>query len=99
MSPRNRMFVVFSFAVLLTAQTLVISAQFPKDRTPQSKNVAAEKARSLRGMSAELRQHTVLLQRALARYLASGDSLTPYLTSDQFWLELRTSRQGTRGTS
>src|SRR5687767_13314953 len=99
MPTHNRMIVVFSFAVLLTTQTVVVSAQFAKDRTSRSKEVAAEKARSLRGMSAELRQHTALLQRALARYLASSDLLTPYLTSNQFWLELRSSRLGSRGSS
>jgi len=98
MSTHNRMIVVLSFAVLLTTQALIVPAQFSKDRSRQSKSVA-EKTRSLRSMSVELRQHTALLQRALVRYLASSDSLTPYLTSHQFWLELRSSRMGSRGTS
>ena len=98
MPTHNRMIVVFSFAVLLATQASIASAQYTRERPTPSKNVA-EKTRSLRSMSPELRRHTALLQRALARYLTSGDSLTPYLTSHQFWLELRGSRLGSRGGS
>ena len=98
MSSHNRMIVFFSFAVLLVMQTGVASAQIARDRSTRPRNVA-EIHRSLRSMSTELRQHTALLQRALSRYLTSGDSLTPYLTSHQFWLEIRASRVKSYGNT
>lgn len=90
-----RVICVFSFAILVTLLIPTAgSAQYARNRSRRSKNAAAEKKRSLHRLSPELRKHTALLQRALARYLSSGDTFTPYLTSHQFWLELRSSRVG-----